>query len=373
MVGWLREHRPVLSMVAVQVFIAGMLLLSKVVLDNGMFVFAFLTYRHLVAAAFVSPFAYFLESKESRKLTPVAMFWIFACGAFGMEKVGLGSGAGKAKVAGTMVCVGGATMITSYLEKYYEALKKEECYQSSLHLYFPTKGSSFRLSPPLSRDRYRRIGSSIQEANWTAGSLMLAGSSLSDALWYLSQVKLLKVYPAKYSATALTCWAGTLQSFVVGFSMKRDSSAWKLGLDLRLITIIYSGILTSGATFCLITWCISRRGPIYVTMFSPLVLVLVSISESLFLGERLYVGSMLGSVFIIGGLYAFLWGKSKESTLEATSQKNDDQHSSEATNSEPLGGSISSRSETALNVNEEAREEHKNGEALGSNGDGEVL
>lgn len=83
--------------------------------------------------------------------------------------------------------------------------------------------------------------------------------------------------------------------------------------------------------------------------------------------------SILGSVFVTGGLYAFLWGKSKESTLEATSQKNDDQHSSEAMNSEPLGGSISSRSETALNVNEEARAEHKNGEALGSNGDGEVL
>ncbi|KAF3773781.1 hypothetical protein EJ110_NYTH54221 [Nymphaea thermarum] len=76
MVGWVKAHRPVLSMVAVQVFIAGMLLLSKVVLDNGMFVFAFLTYRHLVAAVFVSPFAYFLESGEQIQGKPRLMLSI---------------------------------------------------------------------------------------------------------------------------------------------------------------------------------------------------------------------------------------------------------------------------------------------------------
>ncbi|KAF3773780.1 WAT1-related protein [Nymphaea thermarum] len=242
---------------------------------------------------------------------PIVTFLLAA--VLRMEKVGLRTVAGKVKVSGTIICVGGATMITLY------------------------KGSSFKLFPAPLWHQHQPVGANAERPNWTTGSLMLAASSLSDALWFIAQVKLLKVYAAKYSATALTCWAGTLQSVVIGFAMRRDPSAWKLGLDLRLITIIYSGILTSGATFCLITWCISKRGPIYVTMFSPLVLVLVSISESLFLGERLYVGR--------GGLFAFLWGKSKESSLQATSHEADNRHSCGGGDS--LSNSVSSTSETA--------------------------
>ena len=50
-----------LSMMLVQLFVTAMLLLSKVVLDQGMFVFALLAYRHVVGAVCVAPFALFSE------------------------------------------------------------------------------------------------------------------------------------------------------------------------------------------------------------------------------------------------------------------------------------------------------------------------
>lgn len=38
------------------------------------------------------------------------------------------------------------------------------------------------------------------------------------------------------------------------------------------------------------SWCIQKRGPLFVSMFSPLLLVIVSILGWAILDEKLYVG-----------------------------------------------------------------------------------
>jgi len=58
---WIRWSQIFVSMIIVQLFVTGMQLLSKVVLGKGTFIFAFLTYRHVVAALFLSPFVFFFE------------------------------------------------------------------------------------------------------------------------------------------------------------------------------------------------------------------------------------------------------------------------------------------------------------------------
>ncbi|KAH1051843.1 hypothetical protein GYH30_021643 [Glycine max] len=52
------------------------------------------------------------------------------------------------------------------------------------------------------------------------------------------------------------------------------------------------------------------RGPLYASVFNPL--MLVAIASSLMLDENLYLGSVIGAVLIVIGLYMVLWGKSKE-------------------------------------------------------------
>ncbi|RZC11747.1 Long-chain-alcohol oxidase FAO2 [Glycine soja] len=54
------------------------------------------------------------------------------------------------------------------------------------------------------------------------------------------------------------------------------------------------------------------RGPLFVSISNPLMFVLVAIASSLMLNENLYVGSVVGAVLIVCGLYMVLWGKSKE-------------------------------------------------------------
>ncbi|KAF4347437.1 hypothetical protein G4B88_029909 [Cannabis sativa] len=110
---------------------------------------------------------------------------------------------------------------------------------------------------------------------------------------YKTQVKLKQIFPYKYWATLLTC-------------------SWRLGWNLQLLTIVYSGALGTAATFCLLTWAISIKGATYLLMFNLLGLIFVSLSEVVILGVAITAGMLIGMILIILGLYSFLWGKKKE-------------------------------------------------------------
>lgn len=54
--------------------------------------------------------------------------------------------------------------------------------------------------------------------------------------------------------------------------------------------VFTQGIVASGIMVVIIAWCIKRRGPLFVSIFSPLQLVLVDIAAYFMLDEKLYVG-----------------------------------------------------------------------------------
>lgn len=47
-------------------------------------------------------------------------------------------------------------------------------------------------------------------------------------------------YPSYYSGTALMSIMGTIQAVVFAICMERDWSQWKLGSNIRLLTVSYS-------------------------------------------------------------------------------------------------------------------------------------
>ncbi|KAK4263355.1 hypothetical protein QN277_028778 [Acacia crassicarpa] len=59
-------------------------------------------------------------------------------------------------------------------------------------------------------------------------------------------------------------------------------------------------------------WCVSKGGPVFVSVFIPLQLLFLAFVGSFFLNETLHLGSIIGGVLIVGGLYMVLWGKGKE-------------------------------------------------------------
>ncbi|KAK2636423.1 hypothetical protein Ddye_031215 [Dipteronia dyeriana] len=69
----------------------------------------------------------------------------------------------------------------------------------------------------------------------------------------------------------------------------------------------------------LYTWCLSRTGPVFVSMFNPLAIVSSVVMGFLFLKETLCLGSLIGAIIIVVGFYSISWGKMKEEeTFEHT-------------------------------------------------------
>ncbi|KAI8030457.1 WAT1-related protein [Camellia lanceoleosa] len=327
---WVWDSREVLSMLMVQVFATVLQLLSRVILTEGTFIFALISYRHVVGAICVVPFAFFCESSHHiyYKEGPKCFGWVFAkasshllvsriqiaMGLFyyglrdttatyatnflnlipvatfvfsiiaGMEKLRLRTKAGKVKTGGAILCLAGALAISLY------------------------KGKSFHIGH---HTTHHQIISHKANRHWTRGSLFLGFSVLSYAAWFVVQAKLFKEFPYKYWATMLTCIIGSMQSTVIGLWMDKSKASWSLGWNIRLITIIYSGALATAASFCLISWTIRHRGPTYPSMFNPLALIFIAIAETLLLDEPITVGSLLGMLLIVSGLYSFLWGKNR--------------------------------------------------------------
>ena len=54
--------------------------------------------------------------------------------------------------------------------------------------------------------------------------------------------------------------------------------------------VFMQGIVASGIVVVIIAWCIKKRGPLFVSVFCPLQLVLVDIAAYLMLDEKLYLG-----------------------------------------------------------------------------------
>ncbi|KAF0929908.1 hypothetical protein E2562_026717 [Oryza meyeriana var. granulata] len=328
------------SMVLVQLFSIVLVLLSKLALSTGMRPFALLAYRNLVGAVAVAPLAFIFERKKGKIPSIVEWCWISLNATFGVilsmgmyyyglrstsatysviflnlipivtsviaiilraEKLVLTNWPGKVKLFGIITCVGGTMIVSLYKGKL-------------LNHPWPTHLLKFH-NQKVSGPAYHR--------NMLAGTLFLCGSCLGYAFWFIIQVRLAKVFPSRYWATTLTCLSGSLQAFVIGILINPTKSAWTLKWDLQLLTVVYSGVFNTGVSFVLMSWAVKHRGPIYPSMFNSLALIAMVIMDSVLLGTSIFLGSILGTSFIIVGLYAFLLGKGKELNQAAMEQNTD--------------------------------------------------
>ncbi|KAL5698529.1 hypothetical protein ACHQM5_029556 [Ranunculus cassubicifolius] len=114
---------------------------------------------------------------------------------------------------------------------------------------------------------------------------------------------------------------GGAQSAVFTAIIEHKPSAWRVGFNIDLWSILYGGVVMSGLVIFIQLWCTEKRGPVFVTMFNPLSTVLTAIVAYFVLGEKLYTGSIIGEIIVIVGLYVVLWGKEGDQTPEVKPQE----------------------------------------------------
>ncbi|XP_072995185.1 WAT1-related protein At3g30340-like [Typha latifolia] len=325
------EWRPVVTMVAVDVTFAVMNILCKKAIDDGMNRLVLITLRQLVAMLFMAPIAYFRERKTRPKLTAEILVYIFfsallgaaltqylfflglqytsatfACAFLNMtpvftflialplrlERLDLKAKAGIAKVIGTLVCLFGAMLLTLYQGV---ALTNTSTHE----LQAQHQATSTPPADPSTK-------------KWIFGSIALLAACFCWSLWFLIQSIIGKKYPALYSSTALIFFFSFLQAGTMSLATEQGISSWVLRSKVEIVTVLFAGVMGSGLGFLGMSWCVEKRGPLFTAAFTPLVQIIVAGIDVTILHERLYLGSVLGSVLVIVGLYFLLWGKSKE-------------------------------------------------------------
>ncbi|XP_025807796.1 WAT1-related protein At5g64700-like [Panicum hallii] len=213
-----------------------------------------------------------------------------------MEVIKFRSSSGMAKTAGIALCLAGVLVVALCAGRPLSPLGR--------HRVLASHGD-------------RQAAEHVSKGVWIAGTFVMLLSCVGWSLWIVFQGLLLKEYPNKLLATLIQCLFGAMQSGLVAAVAERGHpSRWKLGLDLSLVAVAYSGIVGTGACYYLQTWCVGMEGPVFLAMWNPLSLLLTVLCSSL-LGETVHLGSILGGILLVGGLYCVLWGKNKEETLAA--------------------------------------------------------
>ncbi|KAI4995137.1 hypothetical protein ZWY2020_035040 [Hordeum vulgare] len=329
--GLWRRYAPHNMMIMVQLCYTLMYFVTEAAFNRGLNPYVYVTYRHLLVAVLLWPFAYYREVTSLVKLRP-KMTWmlfleIFVLSLLGVsltlnmyfaslkytsptfvtsmvntvasitfviaialriEIVDLRSARGLAKVAGTAVSFAGVTTMTLY------------------------KGAA--IASPWKAPVHIPGGGDAAHDGWLKGSLLAVASCVCWSVWYIMQATSVKRYPAELS---LMAWMAT-----VGGHEKEE---WLIGFGLKFWCIVYSGIACSGFTVFAQVWCTEKKGPVFVTMFNPVSTIMVSILAYFIFGENLYVGSIIGGVVVILGLYMLLWGKDKDQEYKAGAASGEEQ------------------------------------------------
>ncbi|KAK3422803.1 WAT1-related protein At5g07050 [Eucalyptus grandis] len=333
---FLETSKPYFAMISLQFGYAGMNIITKVSLNHGMSHYVLVVYRHAFATAVIAPFALIFERKKQPKITfPVFMqifvlallgpvidqnFYYaglkltsptFSCAMsnmlpamtfvmaviFRMEKIDIKKVKCQAKVIGTVVTVAGAMLMTLYKGPIMEMVWPHAHPRQS-----STSGTG---------------SSGTSDKEWFLGCILLIIATLAWASLFVLQTKALETYRNhQLSLTSLVCFVGTLQAIAVTFVMEHRSGVWKVGWDMNLLAAAYAGIVTSSISYYVQGLVIKKRGPVFATAFSPLMMIIVAILGSFILAEKIYLGGVLGAVLIVIGLYSVLWGKHKEKQEE---------------------------------------------------------
>ncbi|KAG5029132.1 hypothetical protein JHK87_012646 [Glycine soja] len=324
-----QDLKPVFLMVSVQIAYSSVNVLYKLAINDGMSIRVVTAYRLMFAVVFTSSLALIFESASLfhnlflealdlvsatfatavYNLVPAVTFILaILCG---MEKLNVRTAAGKAKVMGTIIGIGGSMLLTFF--------KGQEINVKSFGTNLLQKNEQV---VALHTDSGKKF----------LGVLCGFGSCFSFALWLIIQSKMSKEYPSHHSSTALMSLMAAIQATAFALYVEKDWSQWKLGSSIRILTVAYTAIVASGLVVIVIAWCVRMRGPMFVSVFNPLMLVLVAVADSLMFGENLYVGSVMGAMLIVGGLYMVLWGKSKEmkkANLSVSSEINQEHEATE--------------------------------------------
>ncbi|XP_042499430.1 WAT1-related protein At5g64700-like [Macadamia integrifolia] len=317
---WFETCKPYLVLTLNELCLAVFMILIQFILSKGVNALAIVVYEHIVATVVISVLAFFLERQKRPPLSVKILCYTFLLGflqtlcqllltmalqfigssyesiglnsktavifvlavAFGQEKFQFWSSNGQAKIWGVTSSTAG--VLVTVLWTGPTILKS-------------TKFPSFQVD---SDEGY-------------VGGIMIIFGVLASCFWNILMGHVTRVYPADLSLTAMMTFFGTIQIAIVT-AIVIPRSSWELQWDggLVLVVILFGGIGIIGLSFYVMTWSIHKRGPVFTSAFTPLLIVFSFLLETIVLGDSAHLGSIVGAFLVVVGLYLILWAKADD-------------------------------------------------------------
>ncbi|KAL1553932.1 WAT1-related protein-like protein [Salvia divinorum] len=318
-----KKVKPYVGVIILQFGNAGFSIVAKAALNQGSNHFTFPVYRNAFAAAIFIPLALFLERKTRPTITLSTFIKILLLGSIdpviGQNAFYAGLKYSSPTFTSAMCnLLSAITFLLAWILRIEKVKWKEIRSHAKIMRTLVTVGGAMMVT--LMRGR-------AIELPWTnkadhtdgnegedpiKGALMITTSCLCYSSFYILQAITLKAYPAGLSLTAATCTLGTVIGTALTLGVERGNTAiWALGWDAKLLAYVM-GIFSSGMGYYLAGVVINAKGPVFLTAFSPLSLIIVAILSSFIFAEQMRVGMVSGAVAIVIGLYMVIWGKTKD-------------------------------------------------------------
>ncbi|KAH7863722.1 hypothetical protein Vadar_021213 [Vaccinium darrowii] len=250
----LNNCKPYFAMILLSFGYAGMDIITKISLNRGMSHYVLVVYCNAIATAVIAPFAIFLE----RPVIDQNFYY-----------------AGLNYTSPTFACainnmLPAMTFIMAIIFRMEKIDVKKVIHQAKI-----------------------------------VGTIVTAGGAMLMTLYKGPVVEMVwskHVHPRK--------------SYITDGTTDKDWSKGSIFLIIATFawasSFILQGIVASSIAFYVQGLVMKTKGTVFTTAFSPLTMIIVAIMGSFILAEKIFLGGIVGSVFIIAGLYSVLWGKYRE-------------------------------------------------------------